>query len=122
LDRGKAHRVSLCLHLLLAEHFVAPQLAGVVAQQVVPLHDSVYGAWVGRTVFGVTITVMPAGSGDTTFNYVEVFCWVVIAATVTLVWSVADRRRPTDPRLFEALRVVLRHFLAVQLVPRQDLR
>src|SRR5262245_40498254 len=26
--------------------------------------------WVGKHVFGVTITVLPNGSGDTTYNYV----------------------------------------------------
>jgi hypothetical protein len=97
-------------------------LLGLMLNAVLPFHDSVGAAWkgvvqwVGQTVFGVTITALPAGSGDTTFNYVEVFCWVVIAATVALVWSVADRGRPSYPRLFEVLRVVLRHFLAVILI------
>src|SRR5437667_6135164 len=36
--------------------------------------------WVGRQVFQVEITVLPAGSGDTTFNYVQVFCFLVLAA------------------------------------------
>jgi hypothetical protein len=40
----------------------------------------------------------------------------VIAVAVTLVWSVADRRRPSYPRLFEVLRVVLRHFLALFMI------
>jgi hypothetical protein len=89
---------------------------------VVPLQDNVGGwwkstvQWVGQTVFGVTITIMPAGSGDTTFNYVEVFCWAVIAAAVTLLWSVASRRRPSYPWLFEVLRVVVRHYLAVNMI------
>src|SRR5262245_16105548 len=29
--------------------------------------------WVGRICFGVAITRFPAGSGDTTYNYVELF-------------------------------------------------
>ena len=36
--------------------------------------DSVV-TWVGRTVFHVAITVQPNGSGDTTWNYVQVFCY-----------------------------------------------
>ena len=72
--------------------------------------------WVGKTVFGVTITVLPAGSGDTTFNYVEVFCWAVTAAAATVVWSVVDWRRASYPRLFETLRVVVRCFLAVIMI------
>jgi hypothetical protein len=97
-------------------------LLGLLLNEAVPLHDHVgvwwkaLVVWVGRTVFGVTITVLPAGSGDTTFNYVEVFCWAATAATVTLVWSLADWSRPGYPRLFEALRVVVRHFLAVVMI------
>src|SRR5215471_5014273 len=29
--------------------------------------------WVGKAVFGLKITIFPGGSGDTTYNYVEVF-------------------------------------------------
>ncbi len=35
--------------------------------------------WVGKQVFGVDITVEPNGSGDTTYNYVQVFCLLVLA-------------------------------------------
>src|SRR4026207_121189 len=34
--------------------------------------------WVGKQVFGLTITVFPNGSGDTTFNYVQVFLFLVL--------------------------------------------
>lgn len=95
---------------------------GMLLNAVVPLQDSV-GAWwkgvvqwVGQTVFGLSAPVLRTGSGDTTFNYVEVFCWAVIAAAVTLAWSLADRKRPSYPRLFEVLRVVLRHFLAFYMI------
>jgi uncharacterized membrane protein YphA (DoxX/SURF4 family) len=72
--------------------------------------------WVGQQVFGVTITVFPNGSGDTTFNYVQVFCYLVIATAVTLVWSLLDRRRPNYVRLYEWLRVYVRFVLAVAMI------
>jgi hypothetical protein len=96
-------------------------LLGMVLNSVLPFQASVglwwkrLVLWVGKSLFGVSITVMPAGSGDTTFNYVELFCWVVIALALTLVWSLLDRRRASYPWLFELLRVVMRHFLAVMM-------
>ncbi|MEA2561738.1 MAG: hypothetical protein QOH06_3242 [Acidobacteriota bacterium] len=72
--------------------------------------------WVGQQVFGVAITVFPNGSGDTTFNYVQVFCFLVIAAAVTLVWSLLDRRRRNYVRLYEWLRVYVRFVLAVAMI------
>ena len=72
--------------------------------------------WVGQQVFGVAITVQPNGSGDTTYNYVQVFCYFVIAAAVTLVWSLLDRRRRNYARLYEGLRVYVRFVLAVAMI------
>jgi hypothetical protein len=73
-------------------------------------------AWVGKTVFGVTISFAFSGSGDSTFGYVEVFSWAAIAAAVTLVWSLVDRKRANYPRLFEVLRVVVRFVLVLQMI------
>jgi hypothetical protein len=72
--------------------------------------------WVGQQVFGVAITVQPNGSGDTTYNYVQVFCYLVIAAAATLVWSLLDRRRRNYARLYEWLRVYVRFVLAVAMI------
>ncbi|HVG09823.1 MAG TPA: hypothetical protein VNM67_19135 [Thermoanaerobaculia bacterium] len=72
--------------------------------------------WVGQQVFGVAITVFPNGSGDTTYNYVQVFCYLVISAAATLVWSLLDRRRRNYARLYEWLRVYVRFVLAVAMI------
>lgn len=72
--------------------------------------------WAGRKVFGVNITVMPAGSGDTTFNYVELACWVFIAVMVTLVWSLLDRKRTRYDRLHEWLRTAVRAYLGLAML------
>lgn len=72
--------------------------------------------WVGRHVFGVEITIRPAGSGDTTWNYVQVFCFAVIAAAVTVVWSILDRRRLNYRRLHAWLRVAVRYALSVTMI------
>jgi hypothetical protein len=71
--------------------------------------------WVGQHIFGVEITIRPAGSGDTTWNYVQVFIFAVLSAGITVIWSVLDRRRPNYRRLHAWLRVAIRFALAVTM-------
>ena len=97
-------------------------LLGILVNELLHLHGRLSAGWkqvvlwFGKHVFGLTITIFPAGSGDTTFNYVEVFCWVMFAGVLTLIWSLIDRKRLSYPRLFEALRVVVRLFLAAMMI------
>jgi uncharacterized membrane protein YphA (DoxX/SURF4 family) len=56
------------------------------------------------------------GSGDTTFHYVQVLCFLLIAATVTLIWSIVDRRRTGYHRLYLGLRVLVRIILGGTLI------
>lgn len=80
----------------------------------VKLWDSVV-VWVGQHVFGIEITIRPAGSGDTTWNYVQVFVFVVLAAIIALLWSLVDRRRPNYRRLHAWLRVAIRFALSMTM-------
>jgi hypothetical protein len=83
--------------------------------------------WVGKALFGLTLTVLPNGSGDTTFNYIQVFVYAVLAVAATLVWSVLDRGRADYARLDVWLRVYVRFALAawmmlygiVKIIPSQ---
>jgi hypothetical protein len=74
--------------------------------------------WVGREVLRLPepITIFPAGSGDTTFNYVQVLCFAVLALIATVVWTALDGRRPSYERLHRWLRVYLRLALGVTMV------
>src|SRR4051794_40397921 len=54
-------------------------------------------SFISEQVFGATITALPLGSGDTTFNYVEWFCFAAVTAIGTAIWTLADRRRPSYP-------------------------
>jgi hypothetical protein len=67
---------------------------------------------VGRQVFHVEISVRPNGSGDTIYNYVQVFCYGVMAAAAAAAWTLLDRKRTAYPRLFLWLRVYVRFYLA----------
>src|SRR5947209_15022501 len=75
--------------------------------------------WTGEHVFDKEITYRPRGSGDTTWNYVQVFLMAMIAGAITLVWTLAalawarfrKRRRAGYPVLHEWLRVYVRFYL-----------
>lgn len=75
--------------------------------------------WVATHVFGLSgpATVYPAvnGSGDSTLDYVQNFCFVAIAAMATLLWSVLDRRRPNYRRMNYWVRLWVRYSLAITL-------
>src|SRR5262249_31310674 len=72
--------------------------------------------WFAERVLGVEITVFPNGSGDTTFNFVQLLLAVGIAFAVTIAWSVADRERPSYERLHDWTRTVVRYSLAFTMV------
>jgi len=65
-----------------------------------------------RTVFHVTADVLPNGSGDTTWNYVQVAVMLAMAAVIALIWSVLDRKRANYIRLHQYLHAYVRFFLA----------
>jgi hypothetical protein len=74
--------------------------------------------WVGRVVLRLpeAITIFPAGSGDTTFNYVQVLCYALLALVATIVWSAHDTKRPSYERLHCWLRVYVRLALGVTMM------
>ena len=72
--------------------------------------------WVGRHVFQTVIAIRPNGSGDTTYNYVQVFCELVMAIGIAAIWSLFDRRRHRGDRLHDWLRVLVRFYLAMNMV------
>lgn len=72
--------------------------------------------WVGWLVFEVDITVLPNGSGDTTWNYVQLFCCFVLALAAAGIWTVLDRHRPNYRRLHEGLRIYVRFALAAAMI------
>ena len=67
---------------------------------------------VGKYLLGIEeITVKPNGSGDTTYNYVQVLTMVILAGIGTAIWSVADRQRQNYHQLYQWFRVGLRYYL-----------
>ena len=74
--------------------------------------------WVGRRVLhlGGEVSSAPTGSGDRTFDYVQVLCMAALAAGGALLWTVAARRRRQEWRLREGLRIYLRYTLGFVLL------
>jgi len=73
--------------------------------------------WTASHIFHVGHPlVFFSGSGDKTFDWVEVFCVLVIAAIGMIVWSVLDRRRPNYVTLHKWFRLFIRFALASQMI------
>jgi uncharacterized membrane protein YphA (DoxX/SURF4 family) len=72
--------------------------------------------WVGEHVLGVEVAIRRGGSGDTTYNYVQLLCYLILALAATAVWTLLDRQRASYARLHEWLRVYVRFVLAAAMI------
>lgn len=74
---------------------------------------SAFVSWIAGNVFKIPGELVPPnGSGDTTFSYIQVFTFFVIAIAVASLWTLIDRRK-TDYRISrDLLRSYLRYVLA----------
>ncbi|MEC5144034.1 hypothetical protein [Chitinophaga sp. 212800010-3] len=74
--------------------------------------------WAGKLLIdpSFTIKIWPNGSGDTTYNYLQVCCMAVTALLIFLIWSVADRKRNNYNRLLYWVTLLFRYTLAMTLM------
>lgn len=74
--------------------------------------------WFGRHILQLrsAITIFPNGSGDTTFNYVQLLVFVLIAAVATIGWTLLDRQRSDYRTLDQWLRIYVRYMLAFTML------
>jgi hypothetical protein len=74
--------------------------------------------WFGAHVLHLAkpITIFPSGSGDKTYDYVQLLVFLLLAASATVLWSLLDSKRKSYPRLAEGLRVYIRYSLAFALL------
>jgi uncharacterized membrane protein YphA (DoxX/SURF4 family) len=73
--------------------------------------------WTGEHIMHLSypITVRPNGSGDTTYNYVLQFLWLLFSVIITLIWVIADKKRPSYVQFSYWTRIVIRYYLAYML-------
>src|SRR5687768_9058381 len=64
---------------------VIPKYGEILTQPYTDLWNAVV-PWVSKHLFGVEIRFFPLGSGDTTYNYVQLFCFLIVAALAALIW------------------------------------
>jgi hypothetical protein len=62
---------------------------------------------------GYQTLVSPNGSGDTSYNFTQVWLYLVLAAIACGVWSLVDRKRLQYNRLAYWLRLLVRYFLII---------
>ena len=77
--------------------------------------------WVGAHVFRVVVPFSYAvqvggSSGDTVFDWVQVFTLLVVTALTTAIWSIFARKRTNEARLYGVFRVLVRFALGTTLV------
>ena len=74
--------------------------------------------WVGAHILRIAAPIAYAdtGSGDRTFDWVLVFCELIVALLATAVWSAMDRKRTNYAALYKWFRLCLRIGLAGQML------
>jgi uncharacterized membrane protein YphA (DoxX/SURF4 family) len=88
------------------------RLARILEQ---PWHWAV--SWFAQRVLGLADPpLVPNGSGDRTFDYVELLLIVLLGALGAIAWSIIDRRRRAYPRLAAAASVLLRYYVATAML------
>ncbi|MEO5820187.1 MAG: hypothetical protein ABIT71_06740 [Vicinamibacteraceae bacterium] len=70
----------------------------------------------GKLLFGLTLTVFPRGSGDTTYNYVEIVVQLALAAMSATAWQTAVRGRPVSPRTRDHVTMLVRYVLGATML------
>ena len=74
--------------------------------------------WIGDAVLniGYEMPEKPNGSGDTTYNYVQLLAICFVAILTTLIWGWADRDRANYERLATGLRLFVAAYVGLIMV------
>src|SRR5579872_244281 len=74
--------------------------------------------WVGEHVLRLSykIAVFSNGSGDTTFGYVKILCYIVLAIVAATVWSFVDRERQSYAQCYRWVQLYVRILLGATLL------
>ncbi|HEY4679313.1 MAG TPA: DoxX family protein, partial [Candidatus Angelobacter sp.] len=73
--------------------------------------------WTATHIFRIKheLVYTGSGSGDKTFDWVLAFCLLVMAALITCVWSILDRRRENYVMFHKWFRLAMRFMLASEM-------
>jgi uncharacterized membrane protein YphA (DoxX/SURF4 family) len=75
-------------------------------------------SWVAKHIFRLSRDIIQprSGSGDTTYDYLNLLCIVTLTIVIGLIWTLLDRRQKHYHRLNDWLRVYIRYTLALTLL------
>lgn len=84
-------------------------------------YTSIWNAFVpgaGKYILHINYPIISKanGSGDTTYHYVQLFLFAIIAIVTAAIWSVADRKRKSYDLLLYWLMVYVRYYLAFTMM------
>ncbi len=74
--------------------------------------------WFGEDILHLPyyITIFTNGSGDTTFNYVQVLIFLILSIALSSIWTLLDRKRINYKKLYYWIRVLVRYYLAYMMM------
>ncbi len=74
--------------------------------------------WIGENILHLpyAITIFQNGSGDTTFNYVQVLIFFVLSIVISLSWTLFDYKRINYKKLSGWLKILIRYYLAYHML------
>jgi len=70
----------------------------------------------GHWLFGVTLTIFPRGSGDTSYNYVEIVVELALAVLIATAWHAAVRGRAVSARTRDHFTILVRYVLGATML------
>ena len=72
--------------------------------------------WFAETFLSLDIQTFTNGSGDTTYNYLSLLVYLIIAVIGCIIWSVLDRERPNYKKLFQWFVMLIRYYVIFQMI------
>jgi uncharacterized membrane protein YphA (DoxX/SURF4 family) len=74
--------------------------------------------WVGKHILRLhnPVTIFTNGSGDTTYDYVAMFSFLMLSVTGSVIWTILDRTRESYSTAIYWLRMLVRYYLAMIMI------
>jgi len=72
--------------------------------------------WFAETFLALDIQTFTNGSGDTTYNYLSLLVYFIIALIGSIIWSVLDWERANYQKLFQWFVMLIRYYVIFQMI------
>jgi hypothetical protein len=91
---------------------------GLLIMPILSLVGEDFYPWVGSAILQLPepITVFPNGSGDTTYNYVEVLTCFVLGFLGASIWSIFNKKQNNYDTLMHWFLIFCRYYVAASLI------